>query len=79
MKSKLIFIIPIIIGIAVIVVMKGNKKLPEQSTDKEIAYAVRTITVPQVDIAPLAIGYLPIGQRLICKAWRDILFIRYSE
>jgi len=66
--SKLLIIIPIIIGISFIVVMKGNKQPPTKTAEQEKSYPVRTIIVPRLTITPVAIGYGAVQPAQIWKA-----------
>lgn len=51
------FFIPVIFGIIIIVLLKQNSSLPQQSPSQEISTAVRTLALPQVTVVPMAIGY----------------------
>ncbi|MGD2120035.1 MAG: efflux RND transporter periplasmic adaptor subunit [Chromatiales bacterium] len=48
---------PIIIGIAVLIFMKGSKQSPARVDQQEVARVVRIVEVPQLDLIPQAEGY----------------------
>ena len=54
---KLWIIPPIIIGIAVVMFMKGGKQPPAKIDAQEVSRHVRVISAPAVDLVPQAEGY----------------------
>lgn len=57
MIKKLLFIPPILIGIAAVYFMAGERQAPERTPLQERAQAVRTITVEPVDLVPRVTGF----------------------
>ena len=55
--KRWVFFIPVLVGIAAIVLLKQNSPEPKQKPVQELATAVRTIAIPQLDVSPIAIGY----------------------
>ncbi|MDM8547968.1 efflux RND transporter periplasmic adaptor subunit [Candidatus Venteria ishoeyi] len=57
-KWRILWVIPpLVIGIVVLMMMAKSKQSPQQAEQKEIARAVRVITVPSVTLTPQATGY----------------------
>ena len=48
---------PIVIGVLVLMFMRGSKTPPVEIENVETTKLVRTIRVPQVDLKPVAEGY----------------------
>ena len=48
---------PIVLGILILMFTIGTRKAPVQQENHQTARAVRTITVPQIDLIPVAEGY----------------------
>ncbi len=57
MLKKLLFIVPILIGAAVLYVMASGRQAPERKPAEEIARAVRVITVEPVRLVPRVTGF----------------------
>lgn len=55
--KRWVFFIPVIIGIIIFVLLKQNSSVPKQKSAQELAIAVRSIAIPQLDVSPVAIGY----------------------
>ncbi|MCW8930817.1 MAG: HlyD family efflux transporter periplasmic adaptor subunit [Gammaproteobacteria bacterium] len=51
------FFIPVIFGVVTIVMLKQNSSTPKQSPAQEMTKTVRTLSLPQVTVTPVAIGY----------------------
>ena len=69
-KLRALWIIPpIALGIAIMGNLVGNKKPPVKIEQQEIARTVRTISVPEVDLRPVAEGY---GVVQPAKLWRAV-------
>jgi len=60
---------PIAIGIFALIILKGNKPAPTPVENPVIAQPVRTLTVPQVDLTPVAEGY---GVVQPAKVWSAV-------
>lgn len=57
-KYRTLWIVPpIVIGVLVLMLMKGNKTPPVEIDNVETTRVVRTISVPRVDLRPVAEGY----------------------
>ncbi|MDJ0807259.1 MAG: efflux RND transporter periplasmic adaptor subunit [Gammaproteobacteria bacterium] len=57
-RFRVLWIIPpIVLGLLVLMFMAGNKQPPVKVENAEVVRAVRTISVPQVDLQPVAEGY----------------------
>lgn len=69
-RARMLWIIPpIVIGVLVLVMLKGNKPAPVQVETEPPARLVRTITVPRVDLRPAAEGY---GVVQPAKVWTAV-------
>ena len=69
-KYRTLWIVPpIAIGILVLAMMKGNKAPPVEVENEETARVVRTISVPRVDLRPVAEGY---GVVQPAKVWTAV-------
>lgn len=55
--SKLLFVPPVLLGIAVLVFVLRSGGEPDRATPQEQARPVRVIEVPSVDLVPRALGY----------------------
>ncbi len=55
--KKLLIIIPIICGIALLAFMKSNKKAPTRIENKERVQAVRVIPMEKMAVVPQVISY----------------------
>jgi multidrug efflux system membrane fusion protein len=55
--KKLIIIIPVIIGVALLLVMKINKKVPVRLEDQERFQTVRVIALEKIQVVPRSTGY----------------------
>jgi len=56
-NKRWVFFIPVIVGIIAIVLLKQNSPVPKQKPAQEYAKSVRTLSIPQLSVAPIAIGY----------------------
>ena len=56
-NKRWIFFIPVILGIAVFVLLKQTSQAPVQSPVEEVTKAVRILSLPQLNVIPIAIGY----------------------
>ena len=56
-KKRWVFFIPVILGIIIIVLLKQNSPEPKQNPAQEITKAVRILSLPQLSVTPIAIGY----------------------
>ena len=56
-NKRWVFFIPVILGIIVIVLLKQNSPAPQQNPAQEITKAVRILSLPQLTVTPMAIGY----------------------
>ena len=54
---RLLFIPPLIVGVVVLAILVGGKSPPTKVERVAQAPVVRVIAVPQVDLAPMALGY----------------------
>jgi RND family efflux transporter MFP subunit len=66
---KLLILPPIIIGIAILMVMKGNKQTPVKSEVGEPTKLVRVIQAPQLELIPMAEGY---GSIQPARVWSGV-------
>lgn len=57
MFKKLLFIPPVLIGVAVVFLMVGGREAPERAPAEERARAVRVITVEPVTLVPRVTGF----------------------
>ncbi len=57
LNKKWVIIIPIVIGVAALVVLKKSKTTPVQNEITEVAKLVRVISVPSVTVVPKAVGH----------------------
>ncbi len=57
MNRKLLFIPPILIGIAVLFYMASGKQAPDRKPPEERARAVRVITADQIELVPRVTGF----------------------
>lgn len=73
LKSKWVFFIPVILAIALLVMLKQNKKEPERNPIQEKATSVRVISVPSVSVIPKATGN---GIVKPAKNWRAIAQVK---
>ncbi len=55
--KRWVFFIPVVIGIIIFVLLKQNSSVPKQKSAQELATAIRSIAIPQLDVSPVAIGY----------------------
>jgi len=56
-NKRWVFFIPVLLGIIVLVMLKQNSSVPEQKPAQETTAVVRTLSVPQLTVTPIAIGY----------------------
>ncbi|MCU7817525.1 MAG: hypothetical protein KZQ57_01300 [gamma proteobacterium symbiont of Lucinoma myriamae] len=56
-NKRWVFFIPVILGIIVIVLLKQNSPEPKQNPAQEMTKAVRILSLPQLSVTPIAIGY----------------------
>jgi multidrug efflux pump subunit AcrA (membrane-fusion protein) len=56
-NKRWVFFIPVILGIIVIVLLKQNSPAPQQNPAQEMTKAVRILSLPQLTVTPMAIGY----------------------
>ena len=70
---KWVIILPILIGIAAIVVLKQNKLTPVQEPLQESAKLIRSIAVPALDIIPQAKGY---GTVVPARSWEAVAQVK---
>jgi len=69
-KYRTLWIVPpIVIGVLVLMFMKGNKTPPVEIDNVETARVVRTISVPRVNLRPVAEGY---GVVQPAKVWTAV-------
>ncbi|MBT3196361.1 MAG: efflux RND transporter periplasmic adaptor subunit [Gammaproteobacteria bacterium] len=66
---RLWIIPPIAIGVFALMMLSGNKLVPTQVENREMVHAVRTITIPRVDLQPVAKGY---GVVQPAKVWSAV-------
>lgn len=57
LKKRLLFIPPILIGVAIVAIAVRGRDAPEQSPAVEVAQNVRFIAVPEVNFVPRALGF----------------------
>ena len=67
--KRLIIFVPIILGVALMVVMKNNKKPPVRLADQERVQAVRVMPLTRMDVVPQTIGY---GYVQAYRTWQAI-------
>lgn len=67
--KKLVIIIPVIIGVALLLVMKSNKKAPVRLEDQERVQAVRVIALEKMRVIPRTTGY---GYVRADRTWQAI-------
>lgn len=65
----LLIIPPIVVGVLILIMMKGNRTPPVEIEHVETARLVRTISVPRVDLQPVAEGY---GVVQPAKVWTAV-------
>jgi RND family efflux transporter MFP subunit len=70
---KWVILIPILAGIAAVVVMKQNKLTPVQATIQETPKLVRSIAVPQLDVIPKASGF---GTVRPSRSWEAVAQVK---
>lgn len=56
-NKRWFFFIPVILGIIIVVLLKQNSPAPQQNPAQEITKTVRTLSLPQLTVTPMAIGY----------------------
>ena len=56
-NKRWFFFVPVIFGVIVLVLLKQNSSTPQQNPIQEMSKAVRTLSLPQLTVAPMAIGY----------------------
>ncbi len=66
--KKLLFVLPVLLGIAVVVFMVRSRGGPEQTPPGELASKVRAITVPEVTLVPRALGYGNVRPGMVWEA-----------
>ena len=71
--KKWVIIIPLIAGIAGLVMLKQNQMPPIQEAKKEQAKLVRVIAAPQISIAPRAIGH---GAVRPARTWEAVAQVK---
>ena len=57
MKKKMLFIPPILIGLAVLIFMASGRQAPDRKPPEERARAVRVITAEQIKLVPRVTGF----------------------
>ncbi len=67
--KKLVIVIPVIVGIALFLVMKANKKAPVRLEDRERVQAVRVIKLEKTSVVPRSTGY---GYVRADRTWQAI-------
>ncbi|MCF6247470.1 MAG: hypothetical protein L3J69_08940 [Desulfobacula sp.] len=67
--KKLLIIIPVICGIALFLVMKKNKNLPNRSDNRERVQAVRVIPIEKMVVVPRVVSY---GYVQADRTWQAI-------
>lgn len=55
--SKLLFLPPVLLGIAILIFVLRSGGLPDRAIPQEQAHPVRVIEVPSVDLVPRTLGY----------------------
>jgi len=66
--KKLLFVLPVLLGIVVVVFMVRSRGGPEQTPPGELASKVRAITVPEVTLVPRALGYGNVRPGMVWEA-----------
>lgn len=56
-NKRWFFFIPVVLGIVILIWLKQNSTVPKQRPAQEIATVVRTLSIPQLAVTPMAIGY----------------------
>jgi membrane fusion protein, multidrug efflux system len=72
-NKKWLFFVPVILAIAILIMLKQNKKSPEREPVQEKASYVRIISVPSVAVIPKASGN---GTVKPAKNWRAIAQVK---
>ncbi|HCY84809.1 MAG TPA: hypothetical protein DHV36_06705 [Desulfobacteraceae bacterium] len=67
--KRLVIFVPIILGVALMVVMKNNKKPPVRLTDQERVQAVRVMPLTRMNVVPRSVGY---GYVQAYRTWQAI-------
>ena len=70
--KKLLFIPPLVIGLAILVAVVRTGEEPRQSPPHEAARKVRVITVPAVDLVPRALGYGSVRPEFVWEAVAEV-------
>ncbi len=66
--KKLLFVLPVLLGIAVVVFMVRSRGGPEQTPPSELASKVRVIAAPEVTLVPRALGYGNVRPGMVWEA-----------
>jgi RND family efflux transporter MFP subunit len=72
-SNKWVILIPILIGVALVLILKQQQKEPEQGPLKETAQLVRVIKVPATRVVPTAIGH---GTVLPSRTWEAVAQVK---
>jgi RND family efflux transporter MFP subunit len=72
-SNKWVILIPVLIGVAVVLFLKQQKKPPVQGPLKETAQLVRVIEVPATRIVPTATGH---GTVLPSRTWEAVAQVK---
>lgn len=69
-RLKILWVIPpVVIGVLALMFINAGKKEPVQVHNEEVSRVVRTITIPRVDLVPVAEGY---GVVQPAKVWTAV-------
>jgi multidrug efflux pump subunit AcrA (membrane-fusion protein) len=70
--KRLLIIVPILIGVAVVAYNVRNRAEPERSGAGEAARKVRVITVPKIDVVPRALGFGTVTPGTVWEAVAEV-------